>query len=235
MWHVVSKSRETELMASPKKLIILGTGGNCVDILDAVNERNVHSKIPQYECIGFLDDDQQQWGKEIWGVQVLGPLESAATYLDAYFVNGIGSERNFWKKAAIIAKTRVPLDRFETIVHPTASISRMAMLGKGVVVLQHVTIANQASVGNHVIILPNSVISHDVVIGDYSCITGGVCISGLVTIGRDCYLGTNSSIISGVKIGNGCLIGMGAVIRHDVPEHAVMVGNPARLLRKMQE
>ena len=123
------------------------------------------------------------------------------------------------RKQAIIAKTQVPLDRFETIVHPTASVSRMATLGKGVVVLQHVTIANQASIGNHVIILPNSVISHDVVIGDYSCITGGVCISGLVTIGRDCYLGTDSSIIGGVKIGNGCLIGMGAVIRHDVPEN----------------
>jgi len=232
---MVSRPRETEPMASPKKLIILGTGGNSVDILDAVHERNAHSTIPQYECIGFLDDDPQQWGKAIWGVQVLGPLESAAHYPEAYFVNGIGSEHNFWKKAAIIAKTRVPLDRFETIVHPTASVSRMATLGQGVVVLQHVTITNQARIGNHVIILPNSVISHDVVIGDYTCITGGVCISGLVTIGCNCYLGTNSSIIGGVRIGDGCLIGMGAVIRYDVPEHAVMVGNPARLLRKTQE
>ena len=221
-------------MSSPKKLIILGTGGNSIDILDAVHERNAHSTKPQYECIGFLDDDQQQWGKEIWGVQVLGPLESASHYPEAYFVNGIGSERNFWKKAAVIAKTGIPFDRFETIVHPTASVSRMATLGKGVVVLQQVTIANQASIGNHVIILPNSVISHDVVIGDYSCITGGVCISGLVTIGCDCYLGTNSSVSGGVKISNGCLIGMGSVIRHDVSENSVMIGNPAKFLRKTQ-
>jgi len=222
-------------MASPKKLIILGTGGNSVDILDTVNERNAHSKKPQYECIGFLDDDQRQWGKEIWGVQVLGPLESATHYPEAHFVNGIGSECNFWKKGAIVAKTGITLDRFETIVHPTASVSRMATLGKGVVVFQQVTIANKASIGNHVIILPNSVISHDVVIGDYACITGGVCISGLVTIGCDCYLGTNSSISGSVKISNGCLIGMGSVIRHDVSENSVMVGNPARFLRKTQE
>jgi sugar O-acyltransferase (sialic acid O-acetyltransferase NeuD family) len=235
MRRVVSMPQETKAMTRPKKLIILGTGGNSIDILDTVNERNAHSKIPQYECVGFLDDDQQQWGKEIWGVHVLGPLESAPQYPDAYFVNGIGSERNFWKKAALISKTRVPLDRFETIVHPTASVSHMATLGKGVVVLQHATIANQARIGHHVIILPNSVISHDVVIGDYTCITGGVCISGLVSIGRDCYLGTSSSIIGGATIGNGCLIGMGAVIRHDVPEKSVMVGNPAKLLRKTQE
>jgi hypothetical protein len=45
-------------MPSPKKLIILGTGGNSIAILDAVNERNAHSTIPQYEYIGFLDDPQ---------------------------------------------------------------------------------------------------------------------------------------------------------------------------------
>jgi sugar O-acyltransferase (sialic acid O-acetyltransferase NeuD family) len=217
--------------SAAKQLIILGAGGNSVDILDAVNETNAHSKLPRYECIGFLDDDQQRWGQEIWGVQVLGPLESATNYPDAYFVNSIGSERNFRQKAAIIAKTGLPPERFETIVHPTASVSRMAALGKGVVVLQHVTISNQVSIGNHVIILPNSVISHDVVIGDYSCITGGVCISGMATIEKDCYLGTNSSIIGNVKLETGCIIGMGAVIRHDVPANAVMVGNPARLLR----
>ena len=202
-----------------------------MDILDAVNERNAQSKLPLYDCIGFLDDDQQQWGREIWGVKVLGPLEFAADYPDAYFVNSIGSERNFRQKAAIIAKTGISSERFETIVHPTASVSRMATLGNGVVVLQHVTISNQVNIGNHVMILPNSVISHDVVIGDYSCITGGVCISGMTIIERDCYLGTNSSIVGSVKLERGCIIGMGAVIRHDVPANAVMVGNPAKLLR----
>jgi acetyltransferase-like isoleucine patch superfamily enzyme len=141
-------------------------------------------------------------------VQVLGLLESTPKYPDVYFVHGIGTEHSFWKKAAIIAKTRIPLDPFDTIVHPTASISRVvATLGKGAVVLQQMTIANQARIGHHVIILPNSVISYDTVIGDYSCITGR-CISGLVTMGHNCYLGTNSSIIGEVKIGHGCLIGM---------------------------
>ena len=219
------------ISSAAKKLIILGASGNSVDILDAVNERNVQSNEPKYDCIGFLDDDQRHWGQEIWGVQVLGPLESARNYPDAYFVNSIGSEHNFRQKAAIIAKTELPPERFETIVHPTASVSRMATLGKGVVVLQHVTISNHVSIGNHVIILPNSVISHDVVIGDYSCITGGVCISGMTTIERNCYLGTNSSIIGNVKLETGCIIGMGAVIRHDVPANAVMIGNPAKLLR----
>lgn len=217
--------------ARPKPLIILGTGGNCFDILDTVMELNARAPAPIYECIGFLDDNPDRWGLEFFGVKVLGPLEAAGRFPDAVFVNGIGSERNFWRKDAIIARTGLPPERFETIIHPTASVSRLSTLGRGVVVLQNVTIASGVRVGDHVIVLPNSVLSHDTVIGDYTCVTGGVCISGNVRVGRCCYLGTNSAIIGNVTIGDYCLVGMGSVVLHSVEANQVVVGNPARVLR----
>ena len=214
-----------------KKIIILGTGGNCIDILDTINDINAISQEPKYECIGFLDDNKDNWGKEFNGVNVLGPLDCAHRFPQAYFVNGIGSEFNFWKKDSIIAKTNVPLDRFESIIHPTASVSKMTTIGFGTVIFQNITIASNVKIGNHVIILPNTVISHDDIIGDYTCITGGVCISGGVKIGKCCYLGTNSAIRGNVTIGDYCLVGMGSVVLHDVKENSVVVGNPAKFLR----
>lgn len=214
-----------------KQIIILGTGGNCIDILDTINDINAISQKPKYKCIGFLDDNKDNWGKEFYDVKVLGPLDHAHKFPEAYFVNGIGSEFNFWKKDSIIAKTNVPLDRFESIVHPTASVSKMSSIGFGTVILQNVTIASNAKIGNHLIVLPNAVISHDDIIGDYTCITGGVCISGGVKIGKCCYLGTNSAIISNVAIGDYCLIGMGSVVLHGVKGNSVVVGNPAKFLR----
>ena len=216
-----------------KDIIILGTGGNCVDILDSILELNLEKKDPLYNPIGFLDDNKELWGKKISGLPVLGSLDRASDYNDCFFVNGIGSPKNYWKKEVIISKTKIPLERFETIIHPTASVSKMAKLGKGVVVLQNVTISNNASVGNHVIILPNSIISHDTSIGSFSCITGGVCISGIVSVGKSCYLGTNSSIIGGVEIGDNSLIGMGSVILENVPQNSIYVGNPGKFLRKV--
>jgi len=218
-----------------KKLIILGTGGNCIDILDTVNDLNESNGHTIYECIGFLDDNQENWGKVYFGIEVLGPINSASNYNGCFFVNGIGSSFNFWKKKDIISKTQVPLEQFETIVHPSASVSKMAKLGHGTVVLQNVTIASNVNIGNHVIILPNTVISHDDSIGDYTCITGGVCISGGVTIGNSCYLGTNSAIIGNIAIGDYCLVGMGAVVIDGVEENTVVVGNPAKMLRKTIE
>jgi sugar O-acyltransferase (sialic acid O-acetyltransferase NeuD family) len=215
-----------------KKIIILGTGGNCIDILDTINTINETMNDRIYECAGFLDDNEQNWGKEYYGVPVLGPLNSAQQYPDHFFVNGIGSQSNFWKKQSIISKTKIPDERFETLIHPSASVTSMARLGCGVVIFQNVTITSNVRIGNHVIILPNSVISHDDVIGDYTCITGGVCISGGVTIGEFCYLGTNSSIIGNVRIGNYCLVGMGSVVLGNIEDNQVVVGNPARFLRK---
>lgn len=218
-----------------KNILILGTGGNCIDILDTINEINkvTHQKV--YECIGFLDDDTQKWGKEFYGVKVLGSLTSAEQYPDCFFVNGIGSTSNFWKKRDIIAKTNICLERFETIIHPTAAVSQMATLGYGTVIFQQVTITSNVTVGHHIVILPNTVVSHDDVIGDYTCIAGGVCVSGDVKIGQSCYLGTNCAIMSEVTLGNYCLIGMGSVVLNDVSENSVMVGNPAKFLRKTRE
>jgi sugar O-acyltransferase (sialic acid O-acetyltransferase NeuD family) len=222
-------------MERTKKIIILGTGGNCIDILDTINDINSHLQVHKYECIGFLDDNKLNWGKEVYGVKVLGPLDSAGKFSDAYFVNGIGNQFNFWKKEAIISKTGLLLERFETIVHPSASISRMAKLGFGTVIFQNVTITSTVKIGHHVIILPNTVISHDDMIGDYTCITGGVCISGSVKIGKSCYLGTNSAIMEGITIGDYCLVGMGSVVLKSIPDNNVVGGNPAKFLRYTRE
>lgn len=214
----------------PKSIIILGTGGNCVDILDAILEINDQAPHPAYTCLGFLDDRADLWGTLIQGLPVLGGLNTASTYFDCLFVNGIGSTKTYSKKLEIIARTGLPLDRFETIIHPTASVSRMTSLGFGVVILQNVTVASNVFIGNHVMILPNSIISHDDRVGDGTICAGGVCVSGNVEIGTCCYIGSNSAIREHCKIGARSLIGMGSIILRDVEEGSVVVGNPARLL-----
>lgn len=218
-------------MAAAQDVIILGTGGNCVDLLDTIEEINCAAAADRYRCAGFLDDNSATWGKQICGSEVLGPLDCAGRFPGALFINGIGSPANFWKKQEIIARTGVSLDRFATLVHPTASVSRLARLAPGVVIFQHVTITSNVEVQPHVIVLPNSVISHDTSVGAYTCIAGCVCVSGRVRIGTSCYLGSNCSIINDASIGDYCLVGMGSVVIRDVPENSVVVGSPARVIR----
>lgn len=52
-----------------------------------------------------------------------------------------------------------------------------------------------------------------------------------VRIGNDVWIGIRVTILPGVTVGNHCIIGAGAVVTKDVPDYAIVGGNPARILR----
>jgi maltose O-acetyltransferase len=56
-----------------------------------------------------------------------------------------------------------------------------------------------------------------------------------VTIGDDCWIGGQVVICQGVTIGSGAVIGAGSVVTKDIPRDTLAVGNPARVIRKLNE
>lgn len=52
-----------------------------------------------------------------------------------------------------------------------------------------------------------------------------------VSIGNDVWIGARVTILPGVHIADGCIIGAGAVVTKDIPEYAIVGGNPARVLK----
>lgn len=49
---------------------------------------------------------------------------------------------------------------------------------------------------------------------------------------RGASIGTGATILCGIRIGENAIIGAGSVVTHDVPDNAVVAGNPARLLHR---
>ena len=50
---------------------------------------------------------------------------------------------------------------------------------------------------------------------------------------RGASIGTSATILCGVTIGENAVVGAGSVVTHDVPDNAIVAGNPARLMRKV--
>lgn len=55
-----------------------------------------------------------------------------------------------------------------------------------------------------------------------------------IVIGKNCFIGCNSIILKGTVLGDGCVVGAGAVVSGKFEANSVIVGNPARVLRKLE-
>ncbi len=217
---------------SPKKVVILGVGGYCANLIDIMRDINTKRGQEIFEPVGYLDDDTKKHGIKYFGLDVMGGLkDAAARFPDAYFVNGIGSAETAWKKQQIIDQVGASKERFVTLVHPSAWVAPTVTLGAGSVVAQYCVVMAGAVIGDHVKMLPQCTISYGSNVGSYSTVSTGAVTLSDVVCGVSNYLGANVSIKERVKVGDHCILGMGTVVLKDVPANSVMVGNPARFLR----
>lgn len=120
---------------------------------------------------------------------------------------------------------------FGLAVHPAAVVSGRSGLGEGTVVMAGAVINTGVNIGKHCIINTNAAVDHDCRLADYVHISPGASLAGNVIVGEGSHIGIGSSIIQGVTIGNWATIGAGAAIIEDVPDHAVVVGVPGKIIR----
>ena len=120
---------------------------------------------------------------------------------------------------------------FGQAVHASAVVSRFVTLGEGTVVFQGAILQANASIGNHVIVNTGAQVDHDCVISDYVHLAPSVTLCGTVQVGEGTLIGAGATVIPGIKIGKWAVVGAGAVVTTDVPDYAVVVGVPSKVIR----
>jgi len=117
-----------------------------------------------------------------------------------------------------------------TITHPTAFVSKNALIGLGCQILANSAVCVNTKVGDGSIINTSSSVDHDCVLGEGVHIGPGAHLAGEISVGDGTFIATGASILPGLIIGSDVIIGAGAVVTKNVVDGARMIGNPARLM-----
>ena len=123
---------------------------------------------------------------------------------------------------------------FRTVaaIHPQASLSSYVEVGTGTLICRGVSINPLVKIGHGVIVNTGAIVEHECKISDFAHIGPGAVLNGNVKVGPGSFVGANAVIKQGVEIGANVVIGAGAVVLEDVEDNFVMVGNPAKRLRR---
>jgi UDP-2-acetamido-3-amino-2,3-dideoxy-glucuronate N-acetyltransferase len=112
-------------------------------------------------------------------------------------------------------------------------IGRRVKVSSHAFICEGVTVEDEVLIGHGVMFIndkyPRATAAH----GELQTEADWACIPTLVK--RGASIGSNATILCGVTIGERAIVGAGSVVTRDVPDGAVVAGNPARVLRHVEE
>jgi UDP-2-acetamido-3-amino-2,3-dideoxy-glucuronate N-acetyltransferase len=121
-------------------------------------------------------------------------------------------------------------------IMPNCIIGEKCNIGQNVVVSPEVVLGNNVKVQNNVSLYTGVICADDVFLGPNVVFTNDIrprskkYITAVKTlVGKGASIGANSTILAGVKIGQYAMAGIGSVITKDVPDYALVYGNPTKI------
>jgi sugar O-acyltransferase (sialic acid O-acetyltransferase NeuD family) len=209
-------------------ILLFGAGEHARMVIDNIEEQGI------YRIVGLLSNDDSEIGTRVGGYEVIGRDEHIIGILrdnpriTGYFL-GIG---NMKARAKVIRWLRENVNLpAVNIIHPTAIVSKTALIGHGNLFEAYTKIANNTSIGDHCIVNSFTAVNHDQRIEDNVLIAGSVSLAGKC-VGENTIIADGASVGFKVSVGRDCIVGDGSVVTKDLPDYSIAYGNPARVVRK---
>ena len=195
-----------------RDLFIVGAGGFGREAVWTVERINKASQQPQWNVIGFADDDPKKATGNFEGYPMLGSIEKASKdHPGASVFIAIGDNAI---RRKIYAQLRG--HDFPALIDPTAQVSPTTEFKHGTYIACEAVVSVGTEIGKFVIINARAGVGHDSVVGDFANIAPGVSLSGHTKIEDDVFMGTNSCTAPGMTVGKGATVACGTPVLKDV-------------------
>lgn len=207
------------------RVIIVGASGHGKVVLDTLLKSD-------QKVYGFLDDDKDKQNRSIHNVKVLGTLVDIDKFSEKLPMGTLVAIGNNFERKKVFLRLKELGFTLIKAISPQSYVFDKNKIGEGSLVMPKAVVNIDAEVGENCIINTGAVIEHDCKIGDHSHISSLACLTGGVEVSEEVLIGAGSVILPKIKIGRGAVVGAGAVVIENVPEYSVVVGNPAKIIKK---
>ena len=118
------------------------------------------------------------------------------------------------------------------LISNSAIIDPSSIIDDGLLAMPACVVHKKVKIGKYCILNSNSCVDHESILGKGVHVMGSAYIAGRVTIDDYATIGANATILPDIIIGKNAIVGAGAVVTKDVKNNEIVVGNPARVLKK---
>ena len=220
-------------MRSTTQLLVAGASSPDIHkLIEAIN-RAGHGQ-PHFEVVAFLEIDDDLVGKEVQGVPIIDEREiEAADYPGVGVVNNVGRSMRA-RRQTTAGLVRKGFTEFVSLADPGVDLWEVS-LGRGCLVLQGCVFGPFVQIGDQCLILAGANMNHEVELGNHVFVGPGATVLGRVVLEDGVYVGGGATLLTGVRVETGSIIGAGSVVTRDVSSGVVVAGNPAQVLRPVNE